>query len=141
MRHYRVPALIPAACALVINSAALGRGIVIKSNLRRTYANLFAIIGAKSGTGKTVVFDEFMALLEELQHEMIASFKAEEKPRTEAELKLIQAEVLIPLRKSHGNTILGCEFYGSNHDYRWQQTRFARCLPKSVREILILEKK
>jgi Protein of unknown function (DUF3987) len=93
MRHYRVPALIPVACALVINGAALGRGIVIKSNVRRTYANLYAIIGAKSGTGKTVVFDEFMAPLEQLQHEMLKSFKSEEKPRIEEELKLIQAEV------------------------------------------------
>jgi hypothetical protein len=93
MRHYRVPALIPATCALVINGAALGRGLVTKSNVRRTYANLYAIIGAKSGTGKTVVFDEFMTPLEQLQYEMLTDFKAQEKPRAEAELKLIQAEV------------------------------------------------
>jgi hypothetical protein len=93
MRHYRVPALIPVACALVINGAALGRGLVTKSNVRRTYPNLYAIIGAKSGTGKTVVFDEFMAPLEQLQYEMLTDFKAQEKPRAEAELKLIQAEV------------------------------------------------
>jgi hypothetical protein len=39
MRHYKVSALLPAICALLVNSAALGRGIVIKSNVRRTYAN------------------------------------------------------------------------------------------------------
>jgi len=89
MRHYRVPALMPAICALVINSAALGRGIVTKSNVRRTYPNLYAMIGAKSGTGKTVVFDEFMAPFEQLQHEMLTTFTAEEKPRAAAELKLI----------------------------------------------------
>jgi hypothetical protein len=93
MRHYRVPALIPATCALVINSAAIGRGVVVKSNVRRTYANLYAIIGAKSGTGKTVVFDEFMAPLEALQRELLDDFKAEDKPRIEVELKLVQAEV------------------------------------------------
>jgi hypothetical protein len=93
MRHYRVPALIPVTCALVINSAAVGRGVAVKSNVRRTYANLYAIIGAKSGTGKTVVFDEFMAPFEELQREMLDAFKTGEKPSTEAELKLVEAEV------------------------------------------------
>lgn len=93
MRHYRVPALIPASCALTINSAAVGRGVAVKSNVRATYANLYCIIGAKSGTGKTVVFDEFMAPLEQLQHEMLDAFKSEEKPRTEAELILVKAEI------------------------------------------------
>jgi hypothetical protein len=93
MRHYRVPALMPGTCALVINSAAIGRGVVVKSNVRRTYANLYAVIGAKSGTGKTVVFDEFMAPLEAIQREMLDDFKDEDKPRTEVELKLVQAEV------------------------------------------------
>jgi hypothetical protein len=71
MRHYRVSALLPTVCALVINSAAIGRGLVVKSNVRRTYANLYALIGAKSGTGKSVVFDEFMAPLSELQLETL----------------------------------------------------------------------
>jgi len=93
MRHYRVPALIPVTCALVINSAAVGRGVAVKSNVRRTYANLYAIIGAKSGTGKTVVFDEFMVPFEELQREMLDAFKTGEKPSAEAELKLVEADV------------------------------------------------
>ena len=93
MRHFRVPALLPSICALVINSAAIGRGLVVKSNVRRTYANLYALIGAQSGTGKSVVFDEFMAPLAELQMETLKDFNAEQKPRAEAELKMLQREV------------------------------------------------
>jgi Protein of unknown function (DUF3987) len=93
MRHYRVSALLPTVCALVINSAAIGRGLVVKSNVRRTYANLYALIGAKSGTGKSVVFDEFMAPLSELQLETLKEFSAEQKPRAEAELKMLQSEI------------------------------------------------
>jgi hypothetical protein len=93
MRHYKVSALLPATCALVINSAALGRGIVTKSNVRRTYANLYAIIGAQSGTGKSVVFDEFMAPLIEFQKEALKEFGAEHKPYAEAELKPLEREI------------------------------------------------
>jgi hypothetical protein len=93
MRHYKVNALLPAACALVINSAALGRGLMVKSNVKRTYANLYSIIAAKSGTGKSNVFDEFMVPLNKLQFEALKEFNAEQKPRAEAELKLLQQEI------------------------------------------------
>jgi len=93
MRHYKVSALLPTICALLVNSAALGRGLVIKSNVRRTYANLFAIIGALSGTGKSVAFDEFVAPINEFEEEALKEFGAEQKPRAEAELKLLDQEI------------------------------------------------
>jgi hypothetical protein len=93
MRHYRVPALLPATCALVINSVALGRGVVTKSNVRRTYGNIYAIIGAISGSGKTPPYDELMVPLMTLQTESLKEFKTNQKPQTEAELKLIGAEI------------------------------------------------
>jgi hypothetical protein len=98
MRHYKVSALLPAACALVINSAAIGRGLMVQSNVKRTYANLYSIIAAKSGTGKSTVFDEFMVPLNDLQWETLKDFNAEQKPRAEAELKLLQAEIQELLR-------------------------------------------
>jgi hypothetical protein len=93
MRHYRVSALLPATCALVINSVALGRGVVTKSNVRRTYGNLYAIIGAQSGSGKTPPFDEFMAPLMKLQKESMDEFKTNQKPRAEADLKLLERQI------------------------------------------------
>jgi replicative DNA helicase len=93
MRHYKVNALLPVACALVINSAAIGRGLMVKSNVKRTYANIYSIIAAKSGTGKSNVFDEFMVPLNKLQFETLKEFNAEQKPRAEAELKLLQQEI------------------------------------------------
>ena len=93
MRHYRVPALLPATCALVINCVALGRGVVTKSNVRRTYGNLYAIIGAQNGSGKTPPYDDFMAPLMKLQKESLEEFKTGQKPRAEAELKLLEREI------------------------------------------------
>ncbi len=102
MRHYQVSALLPAVCALVINSAAIGRGLVVKSNVRRTFANLYALIGARSGTGKSVVFDEFMAPITELQGEALEEFNSEQKPRAEADLKILQNEIsgLVKVKKN-----------------------------------------
>jgi hypothetical protein len=93
MRHYRVKALLPAVCALLITSAALGRGVFCRSTVRKTYANLYAIIGAQSGIGKSNVFDELMAPLNELQREALTTFGTEERPRAEAELKLLEREI------------------------------------------------
>jgi replicative DNA helicase len=93
MRHYRVPALLPAVCALLTNSSALGRGVYAKSNSRRTFPNLYALIGAKSGTGKSVVFDECVSPLSEMQQEAIKAFGAEQKPRAEVEMKLLDREI------------------------------------------------
>jgi hypothetical protein len=93
MRHYRVPALLPATCTLVINSVALGRGVVTKSNVRRTYGNLYAIIGALSGSGKTPPYEDLMVPLMNLQKESLEECKTNQKPQTEAELKLSGAEI------------------------------------------------
>jgi hypothetical protein len=93
MRHYRVKAMLPAICALVINSAALGRGVFCMSNVRRTYANLYALIAAESGTGKSSVFDDLMLPLNELQSEAFEEFNSEARPRTEAQLKLLDREI------------------------------------------------
>jgi hypothetical protein len=93
MRHYRVPALLPATCALVINSVALGRGVVTRSNVRRTYGNLYAIIGAQSGSGKTPPYDDLMVPLMNLQKDSLKEFKTNQKPRAEAELKLLDSEI------------------------------------------------
>lgn len=100
-RHYRVKELLPALCALVINSAAVGRGIMTQSNVRRTYANLYALVGAESGTGKSVVFDEFFAPLNELQIETLKEFNAGQKPRADAELRMLKQEIqnLLKIKK------------------------------------------
>ena len=71
---------------------------MVQSNVKRTYANLYSIIAAKSGTGKSTVFDEFMVPLNDLQWETLKDFNAEQKPRAEAELKLLQAEIQELLR-------------------------------------------
>jgi hypothetical protein len=93
MRHYRVPAILPATCALCINSAALGRGVCTESNVGTTYANLYALIAAESGTGKSRVFNEFVRPLANLESELLERFNNETSHGTKADLKMIELEI------------------------------------------------
>lgn len=53
---YRVPDVMPAVIALTMVSAAIGKGLRISSGKgRKTMANLFSLVSADSGTGKTTV--------------------------------------------------------------------------------------
>jgi hypothetical protein len=53
---YHVPDVMPAAIALAIVSAAMGKGLRIASGPgRKTMGNLFFLISAGSGTGKSTV--------------------------------------------------------------------------------------
>lgn len=53
---HRVPDVMPATIALTVLSAAIGKGLRIASGKgRKTMANLFSLISANSGTGKSTV--------------------------------------------------------------------------------------
>ena len=58
----RVPTALPACEALAIISAALGRGLAIPSNVEaETYANIYVIVAAPSGSGKSLTYKMLMA--------------------------------------------------------------------------------
>ena len=52
VRHYKVKAALPAMVALCVNSAAIGRGVIVMSNVRRTYANIYALLAQKAALVK-----------------------------------------------------------------------------------------
>jgi len=56
-----VPIALPACAALATSSAALGRGLAIKSNIGQlSFGNLFIIAAASSGAGKSASFREIL---------------------------------------------------------------------------------
>jgi hypothetical protein len=93
VRHYKVKPALPAMVALCVNSAAIGRGVVVMSNVRRTYANIYALLGAESGTGKSVVHEDLSQVMLDAQSEILERFLKEEKPSLEAELKLLERDI------------------------------------------------
>jgi hypothetical protein len=92
MRHLRIPALLPVICALVAISVALGRGLKALSNKTWTFPNIFALMGAETGSGKSLVYDEAMRPLVELQADIEEAFE-KEKGRILAKIGMRKAEI------------------------------------------------
>lgn len=63
-----LPLVMPAAAALSVISASLGKGLRIRSGGRRyTYGNLFMLVSAESGVGKSSVLREMLEPLRYLE--------------------------------------------------------------------------
>jgi hypothetical protein len=92
MRFVKIPALLPATCVLATISAALMRGLRCWGSRGWVYANLYALLGAESGVGKTLVYDETVRPLEELDEELQDAFK-EWLSNIRAELGIIESTI------------------------------------------------
>lgn len=98
-RIHGVDADIPAACILSAVSAVLGRGLQVECRGRRTMANVFTIIGAKSGIGKSVTSQpifEPLALIDNEQTEecnRMATMREARKRAAEAMIKALERPV------------------------------------------------
>jgi replicative DNA helicase len=57
------------------------------------YANIYALLGAESGTGKSVVRDDLCNPILDAQTEILDKFLKEETPELEAERKLLEREI------------------------------------------------
>jgi hypothetical protein len=92
MRHVRVPTLLPAMCGLVAISVALGRGLSVLSNKSWTFPNIFALLAAETGSGKSLVYDEAMRPLVEIQADMESALEGE-AGRIQAKIGMAKAEI------------------------------------------------
>lgn len=72
-RVYRVPDVMPVVIALTIVSATIGKGLRIASGRgRKTMANLYSLVSAESGTGKSSVLSVLRKPLDILQDHLQA---------------------------------------------------------------------
>jgi hypothetical protein len=68
---HNVPEALPACCALGVISGAIGAGLLIGSGANLiTLGNIYILIGAPSGAGKSIVSKELMAPLKELETDL-----------------------------------------------------------------------
>jgi len=93
-RCERVPAALPAVCALGVASAAIGAGLEISSAADRvTRANLFVLADAESGSGKSQVFRRIAEPIVEHQHQLHESFREKTAPQLASEIGLLTREI------------------------------------------------
>jgi hypothetical protein len=99
----RVLGSLPGCCILAVVSAAIGRGLQVKSGPNRvTRGNLYNLTSADSGSGKSETFRHTAKPFLDFEAERIANWKAEIKPGLLAERKVLEAEIA-KLTKSAGN--------------------------------------
>jgi hypothetical protein len=90
----RVLESLSGCCVLGILSAAIGKGLQVKSGANRvTRGNLYVLASAESGSGKSETYRHIAAPFVEFETELIERWKAEIQPRLLAERKLLEAEI------------------------------------------------
>ena len=93
-RCERVPAALPAVCALGVASAAIGAGLeIVSASDRVTRANLFVLADAESGSGKSQVFRRIAEPIVEHQHQLHESFREKTAPQLASEIGLLTREI------------------------------------------------
>lgn len=89
-----VPICLPAICALGAVSAALGAGIEIETDgLSTLRANLYIIITASSGTGKSEASKAILAPLMDHENEMLDKWRVDKLPSLKAGKSVIQRKI------------------------------------------------
>lgn len=97
----RIPAALPACCALAATSAAIGRGLALVSGPegQRTPANLFILASADSGSGKSRVFKEIIQPLLDYECTQLEAWRAKDGAGRRREAQEIILNRLIEERK------------------------------------------
>jgi hypothetical protein len=99
----RVLESLPGSCTLGILSAALGRGLQVKSGTNRvTRGNVYVVGSAESGSGKSETFRILAKPFFEFETKRAEDWKNEIKPGLLAEGKILEAEIA-KLTKSAAN--------------------------------------
>ena len=99
---HRVPEALVACCVLGVASAAIGKSVVVQSGpSRKTGANLYLLVSARSGTGKTLVLNHVASPLIKFEAQLVQKWTHEVLPQSAADIRMIQAEIS-RLEKSAG---------------------------------------
>jgi hypothetical protein len=103
MDFFRIDPVLPVMSVLGINSSALGAGLQVRSNKAVTRGNLYLIVGAGSGTCKTLVQSVVQEPLNCIQNQVTLKYQKEARPKIQAQEKLLDVQIreLIKATKEH----------------------------------------
>ena len=93
-RIQRVPESLPGVCVLGIVSAATGSKLKVKSGPERnTRGNLYLIVGARSGSGKSEVMRKNVRVLHDYEARMIAEWGTRVANQANARKRVLEAQL------------------------------------------------
>jgi len=104
-RTARVPDRLTGPCVLGLVSAAIGAGLEVQSDTQRTTrGNMFLLVSADTGTGKSRTFEIIAAPLLDYQEGLQERWRKESGPRLQSELKILDREIANLERKAGKTT-------------------------------------
>lgn len=90
----RTPETLAGCCVFGILSASIGAGLQVRSGPDRfTRGNLFLLVSAESGTGKSESFRHAARPFHEFEHEMVNHWLREIGPQLEADVAILEARI------------------------------------------------
>jgi len=90
----RVLESLPGCCVLGIMSAAIGKGLQVRSGANRvTRGNLYILASVESGSGKSETFRPLTVPFVEYEAELAKAWEAKVRPPLLAEHKILEAEI------------------------------------------------
>src|SRR5260221_5496124 len=90
---HQVPEALSGCIALGVLAAAVGKGLVLRSGPNRvTHANLFIVLGAQSGSGKSATFAELTSPLIEFESQQLFDWQTDQI-RRQAERHVLEAKI------------------------------------------------
>ena len=103
-RTARVPDRLTGPCVLGLVSAAIGAGLEVQSDTQQTTrGNLFLLVSAETGAGKSRTFELIAAPLLDYQERLQERWRKESAPRLQSQIKILDREIA-NLEKKAGKT-------------------------------------
>jgi len=104
-RTERTPESLAGCCCLGIISASIGAGLRVQSGANRfTRANIFLLVSAASGSGKSETFRHAAKPFHDLEHKMLENWQSNDAPRLESEKAMLLEEVAHLQKKARGES-------------------------------------
>jgi replicative DNA helicase len=90
----QIPLSMPACCALGAVSASIGKGVAIRSAEHRlTRGNIYIVVGARSGEGKSECFRPILKPIVDFEREALETLRDSTLPNARAMKEVLEAQI------------------------------------------------
>lgn len=138
-RTARVPDRLSGVCIIGIVSAAIGAGLEVQSDTQRTTrGNLFLLVSAETGTGKSRTFELIAAPLLDHQERLQEHWQKQSAPRLQSDLKILERELAnLEKKVARATDSAERERLRGEHEYKTaQKTELAK---RNVQPVLLVQ--
>ncbi len=138
-RTARVPERLAGPCVLGLVSAAIGAGLEVQSDGQRTTrGNLFLLVSAETGTGKSRTFEVMAAPLLDYQERLQERWRKESAPRLQSQIKILDREIH-NLEKRAGKTADTSERERLRGELEYKIAEHAELITRNVEPVLLAQ--